>query len=422
MNPSNIEIAASICFALALIHTFLTPLFKKWAHKFKDGSIAENFLHLLGEVEVVFGLWAGVLLLCFIPLEGLAVSLNYFETRRYQEPVFVFVVMCICATVPLTHFASKTMLFIARLLPLPNMIALYLSCLILGPLLGSFITEPAAMTVTALLMKKFFFDKPVSERFKYKTLGALFVNISIGGLLTPYAAPPVLMVASKWEWDLSFMLTHFGYKAVIVCFLVAVLTMASLRQEFKKIAVEKIEAKKSKVPIWLVLVHLVFLIALVAVHDRIVLVMGIFLFFLGVVTVSKEYQESLKLGESLLVGFFLGGLVILGGLQSWWISPLLASLSPGLTFVGSAALTAITDNAAITFLGAQVPNPSELFKYVLVAGAVSGGGLTVIANAPNPAGFSILQSSFGEDGIQHGQLFKAAMIPTLIALIIMWFL
>jgi hypothetical protein len=64
-------------------------------------------------------------------------------------------------------------------------------------------------------------------------------------------------------------------------------------------------------------------------------------------------------------------------------------------YFGATALTAITDNAALTYLGSLVEGVSDQLKYALVAGAVSGGGLTVIANAPNPAGagFSSRQKS-----------------------------
>lgn len=46
------------------------------------------------------------------------------------------------------------------------------------------------------------------------TLGLLFVNISIGGTLTHFADPPVLMVASVWGWNMSYLFTHFGWHAV----------------------------------------------------------------------------------------------------------------------------------------------------------------------------------------------------------------
>ena len=79
------------------------------------------------------------------------------------------------------------------------------------------------------------------------------------------------------------------------------------------------------------------------------------------------------------------------------------------------ALTAITDNAALTYLGSLVQGLSEEFKYALVAGAVTGGGLTVIANAPNPAGFSILRAHFDDGAIHPLGLFVAALPPTLVA-------
>ena len=121
------------------------------------------------------------------------------------------------------------------------------------------------------------------------------------------------------------------------------------------------------------------------------------------------------LKEGLMVGFFLAGLVLLGALQKWWLQDFLGSLSPIVLFWGATALTAITDNAALTYLGSLVEGTAEAWRYMLVAGAVTGGGLTVIANAPNPAGFSILKSSFDNETIAPGPLFIAALGPTLVA-------
>jgi hypothetical protein len=153
-----------------------------------------------------------------------------------------------------------------------------------------------------------------------------------------------------------------------------------------------------------------------------VLFIGIFLLFLALVNITRRYHESLKYRESLLVAAFLGGLVILGGWQNWWLSPLIQGLDSLKLFLGATGLTAITDNAALTYLGSQVHGMSESAHYALLAGAVAGGGLTVIANAPNPAGYSILQTSFGEDGIHPGQLLIFALIPTLIAMGCFWVL
>ena len=121
------------------------------------------------------------------------------------------------------------------------------------------------------------------------------------------------------------------------------------------------------------------------------------------------------LKEGLLVGFFLGGLVVLGGLQQWWLQPLISELQAGTLFLGAIGLTALTDNAALTYLGSLVEGISDTAKYALVAGAVTGGGLTVIANAPNPAGFAILKECFDEQSISPLFVFLAALIPTTIA-------
>ncbi len=101
----------------------------------------------------------------------------------------------------------------------------------------------------------------------------------------------------------------------------------------------------------------------------------------------------------MLVGFFLASLVIHGGCQKWWIAPVLSGLTNGRLMIGAIVLTAFNDNAAITYLASLVPGFPPSLKYAVVAGAVTGGGLTVIANAPNPAGQSILAPSFGKDGI-----------------------
>jgi hypothetical protein len=170
------------------------------------------------------------------------------------------------------------------------------------------------------------------------------------------------------------------------------------------------------------LAHLVFLALVVFTSHHIPVFLGLFLFFLGLATVTKEFQDELKLKESSLVAFFLAGLVVLGGLQGWWLGPLISRLQAIPLFLGTTVLTAFTDNAALTYLGAQIPDISFSFKYALVAGAVAGGGLTVIANAPNPAGFTILQGSFGQEGISPARLIAAALMPTLIAMACLWWL
>lgn len=420
IQPSNIEILATVCFSLAVLHTFSIGLFQHLATKFREGSVGENLFHLLGEVEIVFGFWAGVFLTITTFLKTPQYAIDHIESTNFTEAAFVFVIMAVAATKPILNFAKLLIEAIARVIPAEGEICFFIAALTVGPILGSFITEPAAMTVTALLLRDRFFSQDLSTKFKYLTLGVLFVNISIGGVLTPFAAPPVLMVAKTWNWDLPFLALHFGWKA---CTAIAINT-AFLSIFFSK-ELRRLKKKKSggvTSPVWLQLIHLTFLAAIVFTSHHPAVFMGIFLFFLGVASITKEFQEELKLRESLLVGFFLAGLVVLGGYQTWWLKPVIAKLTDLPLFLSATALTAFTDNAALTFLGSQVPNVTEGFKYAIVSGAIAGGGLTVIANAPNLSGFSILWNCFGEEGIDPIKLFLGALIPTVIAMSCLWLL
>jgi hypothetical protein len=431
-NVTWIQGFATACFALAIVHTFAAKSIHEMSHRYELDSVGDGFFRLLGEVEIVFGFWAGLFILFHTWMEGAESAITFVESLNFTEPMLIFVVMTICATRPILQLAEAGIQTFARIVPLPGMMPLYVSGLILGPLLGSLITEPAAMTVTALLFRNWFFKQNYSVRFKYWLLGSLFVNISIGGTLTHFAAPPVLMVANTWGWDTPFMFSVFGWKAacavVLNTFLGVGLFWKELRRESWKLfvpqkTVAKVKAGK-KVPIlnpkdipeWsLRVTHALFLAAVVFTSHYASVFMGIFLFFLGFTTITKKYQDDVSLKDGLLVAFFLGGLVVLGKPQAWWLDPLLREMSANLLFWGTTSLTAFTDNAAITYLGAQVSGLSDAMKYSLVAGAVTGGGLTVIANAPNPAGYSLLKESFGKDGISALGLVAGALIPTLIA-------
>ena len=421
MNPSAVEVIATILFVLAVLHTFLVKQFARWAHRHPAGSIPENLLHFLAETEVVFGLWAAVLFVGIAVFErSVGEAVHYIEGLNFTEPKFVLVVMVVAATRPIVQLAERLLTAIARVLPVPEPLAFYLSALTVGPLLGSLITEPAAMTLLAILLKRRYFDRGISSRLAYATLGTLFVNVSIGGTLTHFAAPPVLMVASKWEWGTWFMLTHFGWRAVTSAIGSTIVVAMIFRRELS--AIEPVENRTSGVPVWLTILHVLSLAAVVAFAHHPDVFFGVFMLFLGLTTATREYQDNLKLREALLVGFFLAGLVTLGSLQEYWLRPLISSLSGATLFFGTTALTAITDNAALTYLGSLVEGLEDDLKYALVAGAVTGGGLTVIANAPNPAGVGILQNSkvFESEGISPLGLFAGALLPTLVAVVCFW--
>lgn len=424
MQPTHMEVIATVIFGLAVLHTFLVSKFHHFAHKFPVGSVPHEFFLFFGEVEAVFGMWAAFFLAIYSVNQGIHGTIEYLEKQNFTEPAFVFVIMVMAGSRPIIVLSEKIIMFFSKLIGfLPQRTAYYCAALIIGPILGSFITEPAAMTVTALILLDYFFSNPsMSEKFKYATIGLLFVNVSIGGTFTHFAAPPVLMVASKWGWDLTYMLTHYGWKSGFAIIFSTALTAFYFRNELKGQLEVKQKHQAYMAPTWwMTLVSVLFLASVVYMAHHMVVFFGIFLFFLGFSKVTKEYQDKLKLVESLMVGFFLGGLVTLGSMQSWWIAPLLNRMGEVTLFFGATALTAITDNAALTYLGSLVPDLSEMKKYYLVAGAVAGGGLTVIANAPNPAGFGILKSKFGPDGINPIKLFLGALIPTIIAVIALEF-
>lgn len=413
MNPTTIQLIGAGLFAVALLHTFSTKFFERLAHTRPTHA---GLWHLLGEVEVVFGFWAFVLVVAMFATEGKAVALHYLDTRNFTEPLFVFAIMVAAASKPILQAAGALTRGLTRSLPLAPGLSFVLVVLTLVPLMGSFITEPAAMTLAALLLRDGLYRQAISTRLKYAVLGVLFVNVSIGGTLTPYAAPPVLMVASAWGWDLSFMFLNFGDKAALAVLINALGLIILFRSELKALPPLKAQIEVQP-PVLVTAIHLVFLAGIVVFAHHPSVFLGLFMFFLGFTAAYERYQSPLILREGLLVAFFLAGLVVLGGQQQWWLEPLLLKMDADAVFFGATALTAITDNAALTYLGSLVQGLSDEFKYALVAGAVTGGGLTIIANAPNPAGASILKSEFDDQSIHAGGLFVAALAPTAVALL-----
>lgn len=413
LSPSAAQLIATAIFAIAVLHTFSTRLFEHLAHIQPRHA---GLWHLLGEVEVVFGFWA-IVLIAFLGLqEGSRGAINYLEIQSFREPAFIFVIMVIAASRPVLDFAGALLVWLARLLPLSPPAAYYVTILSIGPLLGSFITEPAAMTLSAMLLRERYFSKQAPATFKYATIGVLFVNVSIGGALTPFAAPPVLMVADRWSWDFGFMLQTFGWKAALAVIFNSVGAMVLLRNHLKQLPHGSKKLKQPETPWPVIAVHLILLGGVVVASHHTIVFIGLFLFFLGFAEAYRRYQSPLILREGLLVAFFLAGLVVLAGQQQWWLQPLLAGMGPTTLYYGATLLTAITDNAALTYLGSLVDGMSPDAKYALVAGALTGGGLTVIANAPNPAGFAILKGTFDEGAISPLWLAIAAAPPTLVAI------
>ena len=413
MTPISIEWVAAFLFAVALAHTFAAKFFERLSHRYPEHA---GLFHLLGEVEVVFGFWAIVLIVCMAWLQDGTQALAYAESRQYTEPLFVFVVMVVAASKPILSFVMSAVDAASRLMPMRASLAKAWLGLFAVPLLGSAITEPAAMTIAALMLAPQVFRSEVPERVKYFALGVLFVNISIGGTLTSYAAPPVLMVATVWGWDSAFMFTQFGWKAALAVLVNATVAVFVLRNHLGANTSANESPVTDRIPKTVVLVHLAFLGAVVVMAHHPVAFIGLFVMFMGFAQAYERYQNPLILKEALLVGFFLAGLVVLGGMQQWWLQPIVSTMDPQVLFYGTTVLTAFTDNAALTYLGSLILDISDEAKYSLVAGAVAGGGLTVIANAPNPAGVALLRAGFADASVGAGGLLVGALFPTLVAM------
>ena len=364
---------------------------------------------------MVFGFWAFVLVIALIGLTGKTDAVDYMESRNFTEPMFVFVIMVIAASRPVLVTCGSVVRSLARLLPGAQAPVVYFFCLSLIPLLGSFITEPAAMTLAALMLRDRYFANEASARFKYATLGVLFVNVSIGGTLTSFGAPPVLMVAATWQWDTAFMFSTFGWKAALAVVVNALACTLAFRRQLGSMPDAREAGGGTPVPVSVALIHLAFLVGVVVFAHHPAIFMGLFLFFLGYAEAYSRYQDRLILREGLLVAFFLAGLVVLGGLQQWWLQKTLLGVEPTLLFFLATGMTAITDNAALTYLASLVQGVTPAFQYAVVAGAVTGGGLTIIANAPNPAGVAILKSSFADESVSPLGLLLAALPPTVVA-------
>ena len=413
-SPETLQFVAAVLFGIALVHTFAAKQFERLSHRFPAHA---GLFHLLGEVEVVFGFWAIVLVATMAVLAGPADALAYAESRQYTEPLFVFVVMVVAASRPIFQAVTAGIGLVARRMPVRLPLATAWLGLAAVPLLGSLITEPAAMTIAALLLSFQIFRPGIPEGPKYFALGVLFVNVSIGGTLTSFAAPPVLMVAAAWNWDSAFMLANFGWKSAVAVLLNATLATLVLARHLQN-APDPADtlSRAQPVPLSVVAIHIAFLAGVVVLAHHPVAFMGLFLLFLGYTQAYARHQSPLIIKEALLVAFFLAGLVVLGGMQQWWLQPIVADMSPQALFFGAAGLTAITDNAALTYLGSLIEGITDEAKYALVAGAVAGGGLTVIANAPNPAGVALLKSGFSDETVSAGGLLLGALVPTAIAL------
>jgi hypothetical protein len=426
---------ALLLFILAIIHTlcvyqvqsFAKSLEKKRKHLKQGRSLVVHILYLLSEIEVVFAFWAVPLFIVMSFLYGWEIALDYINTRDYTEALFIVVILYMASTGPIVHAAEALIKWVAKGLG-GSLSAWWFTLLSVGPLLGSLITEAGAMALCALLLARQFYQYNPSCRLAYATIALLFVNVSIGGVLTDFASPPVLILAHAWHWTALDTFLTFGWKAALGILLANSVYWAYFRKELSLLNVRKkarallishTSRPEPPTPFWVTLVHMIFMAWIVIVAHYPALFIAGFLLFLVFYQATKTYQNNTSFARPLLVGLFLAGLVIHAGLQGWWVVEVLSGLTP-LQVMGMAmALTGFNDNTAIAYLSTLVPSWGAAYEYAVFTGVVAGGGLTVIANAPNPAGYSILKKYF-EHGIRPLKLLGAAIIPTMILYLIFY--
>ncbi len=431
IDPLNI--ISTAIFVLAIIHIFfarrISQLAARLNHRYAQshgGNVEHKYflaeiLHFLGEVEIIFGIWVIPLLIAITWSYDWETALDYLNSRNYVEAIAVMIVMVMASTRPILNLGEKIMGFFAGLAG-NTPASWWFVLLTIGPILGAFITEAGGMTLTALLLIRAVYRYRVSERLAYATMGLLFTNVSLGGIITVFASPPALMASEYWEWNSWYMLTTFGWRSVLSMLVSNLCYWFYFRKEFQELALKAQEHKEERdlnheIPFWVTLGNLLFMAFIVTHLHEPVLFIGMFFFFLGYYQATSTYQKDLTLRPALMVAFFIGGLVIHAGLQEWWIAPLLDHADAKTMLTLSVLLGPFTDNAALTYLATLIPNLPEDSKYAVVVGAVAAGGITVMANAPNPAGQQILGKHF-PDGISPRKLALGALIPAAIAIAI----
>lgn len=414
----SIEKLATFLFVVALIHSFCVPLFAQKANRYAKGSLAEKCFHLLSEVEIVFGFWAIIFLGLWTCLEGLKAPWQYLRTLNMTEPIFIFCIMVLASTRPLVSFSMTALLSLsdwaAKISKVDIKLVQFFILMTFGPLLGSLITEPAAITLVSLLLYRML--RAADEKLLYGTLALLFVNISIGGGLTHFAAPPILIVAKTWNWGIKDVFVNLGESVLLAVFANTVIFTLLFKKKIIS-QMDQISNEHFHSPLWMVGIHILFLFLLVLNSHYLNIFFGLFIIFVAFTVVTKKFQDELKFRQGALVGFFLAGLIVFGTLQTWWLEPILSSVDQMTLYFVTTFLTGITDNTALTYLGSQVPSLTEPMKWALVSGAISGGGLSILANAPNPAGFTILSSKFPGNTLHAGKLLIAALAPTVVVII-----
>lgn len=395
-------------------------------------STVARLVHVLAEGEGGPPIWTLILFVIGIILIGYENMKGYLESVNIAEPMFVGGMVLVASTKPVLDASERIIMFLAQKLPLPGLLGFFAVTLTLGPLLGSFITEPAAMVVVVSLVMRQVKGRHLTRRFLYLLLGVICTNVSVGGALTPIAAPAIVVIADSVGWDIAFTMQNFGPKAILTVLTTTTVvviipywrTLAGMdfhagmngNGDFHKHDLPENKAAWKKALALSINVGIIGLMIVFS-HTPVMMLLTLFLFYIFH-DVFHAYHSPMKFMDGFRVAAFLYGILALGTLQRWWIEPLIHELDDGTLYFSIAGLTTIMDNALLTYLVSLVEGIEQSLLILIVWAALAAGGALLPANAPNPIAKVEMQTIFPNQEPSMVQWFINALPSTIIALVI----
>lgn len=429
-----LQVGASALFFCAIIHIFLTPwlgrLHRLYQHKkmmfpgrWKQYLLLSECFGFLNKIELVFIVWAVPLFVIFVCCEGYRVAMAYFNSRNYVSSLFIMIMLIFLESRPIECLSERIFSNIAKL-GYQSPKCWWWTIMLFAPLSTFFLKETGAMIIGATLLAKHFYRFYPSSRFGYATLGLLFSNISIGGLLTAFSSRALFIILPSVKWGNEIVIKHFCWKAVLSMLISTTIYYFVFKKEFHSFprSVVNKAVVEDDIPYWVILVHIVLVGLLISTNTIPLFMMAILIFYLGFQRFTIFYQHSINISKTCCVGLFYAGLVIFGELQEWWVLELMHRMSDFGYMLTSYGLSIFLDNALVNYLVHNLPVATDCYLYLVITGCMSAGGLTIISNMPNIVGYLIIKPAFQVPSFSMWRLFISAAVPSVLALLVFWFL
>lgn len=432
-----LQLGATFFFILSVIHAFLTPrlynMYLRIRHqkilfpeRKKKYLVLTEITRMFSRIELVMLLWSVPFLLWFVYSENYKVMIGYLTSRNYMASLFIIVMMILVESNPIIYLSETLLNRLVQKIGKHSPVAWWWVILLVSPMLSSLLKETGAMVIaTMLLIRKFYIHNP-SKKFAYATMGLLFSNISIGGLLTITSSRAMFMIMPTLKWSSHFIWAHFTWKAFLAILFSTTIYYLYFKKELKEFvktdAQQEDNNESIKAPWWVVCIHICFVWALLQCKTSPVLIISVFLCYLCFRCFTYSYQNIIDVNKACLIGLFYSGLVILGDLQEWWVLKLMQNQSDFGHMIISFGLSIFLDNALVNYLVHNLSVSHDCYHYLVITGCMAAGGLTVATNLPNIVGYTILRRGLKLKLPSLVGLFLAAIIPASINFFVFWFL